>query len=992
MTHGLLANPHRRHLALTALVGAGLLAYLTGQLEFVYGFNVALLLALIGGFPIYFSALSELARGKISADLAVGLAAIAALAIGQYAVAAEVVLIMLIGEALENFAVGRTRSAIAELLKLRPHEARVRRNGQERVVPADEVRADDVVIVRPGDRIPVDGKVLSGTSSVDQSPITGESLPADKAPGDEVFAGTINLYGALELAVERLGEDTTLEQIIHLVEEAEEAKAPTERLADKYATFFVPIVLAAAGLTYLITREPIRSVAVLVVACPCALVLATPTAIAAGIGRLVRKGVLVKGGSVLERLGRLRAVIFDKTGTLTLAKLRIARIVPAPGHDATEVLALGASVERHSEHPIGQLIVERAREESLELLDAGAFEARPGLGAQAVVAGQQVRVGSPRFLEVSDVSIPGELQAETGELSRAGCTVVLVARGAEVIGAVAVEDTVRPEARETLERLRDLGIERIVMLTGDNAAAGRSVADALAIRDARSDLLPADKVAAVRQIQAEAAPVAMVGDGINDAPSLVAADVGVAMAEIGTDVAIASADLVLVGDDLSKLADAVVCGRRVLRVIWQNILGFAIVFNVAAVVVASLGWIAPVVAAVLHQVSSLVVCLNSLRLLVDFGRWRERAAESLRAFGGGIRARRRRLLAAGGSALFVAWLLSGIHVVRIGEVAVVQHFGKVARSAARPGLHYRLPYPFGRHRTVRVGELRRVEVGFRTVPGEFTEPPAYEWNVQHRGGRWVRRDAEATVWAGDMNLVDVNLIVHYRVADPLAALFTVGERLPDGASKWDMLVRDATEAALRAEMSQRTIDEILSTNRAGIEDALHRRVAAMMEQYGAGFEVRSVCLGDVHPPLEVVPAFRDVVSALEEKEAMINQAQAYRNRTQALARGQAEKRKLAAEAWGFERWKRAEGRAKRFTDVARAYAIEPALTRLRLYLETIEQVLAGRRKIILDKAAGQGRRMLFLGRTGLWPALAAPAGQAAGEEPIPREPEGNEER
>ncbi|NQT52867.1 cation-translocating P-type ATPase, partial [bacterium] len=272
MIERLFDDEHKRHLALTALVAVGLGVYLTGAVESIYGFNLALLLALIGGFPIYLAAVSELANRKVSADLAVGLAAIAALAIGQYAVAAEVVLIMLIGEALEHFAVGRTRSAIAELLELRPDEARVRRDGEERLVPTAEVRADDVVLVRPGDRIPVDGKVLAGTSSVDQSPITGESLPADKAPGAEVFAGTINLYGALELAVERLGEDTTLERIIHLVEEAEEAKAPTERLADRYATFFVPVVLVAAGLTYLLTRDAIRSVAVLVVACPCALV------------------------------------------------------------------------------------------------------------------------------------------------------------------------------------------------------------------------------------------------------------------------------------------------------------------------------------------------------------------------------------------------------------------------------------------------------------------------------------------------------------------------------------------------------------------------------------------------------------------------------------------------------------------------------------------------------------------------------------------------
>jgi heavy metal translocating P-type ATPase len=628
------------------LVGAGLVVYLTGWLRSIFGLDLAMLLALGGGLPIYFDALGSLVRRKISANLAVSLAAFAALYLGytgayeenMYAVAAEVIFIVLIGESLEHFAVGRTRQGIAALLTLRPEQARVRRNGREETVAAAEIRRDDVVLVRPGDRIPVDGRVLAGSSSIDQSPITGESLPADKTLGDEVFAGTINLYGALELSVERLGEDTTLEQIIHLVEEAEAAKAPSQRLADRYAGYFVPIVLLIAGLTYVFTGETyftsgdmVRTVAVLVVACPCALVLATPTAIAAGIGSLVRRGVLIKGGVVLENLGRLRSVVFDKTGTLTLAKLRISQIVPAPGCDEAEVLRLAASVERHSEHPVGRLIAERANSQGIELTDAGGFIAHPGLGAEAIVSGTTVRVGNPRFIEQSGVTVPEELQTRIDDLGRSGCTVVLVARGAETVGAVAVEDTVRPEARETIQRLRGLGIERIEMLTGDNAAAAESVAKELSIEQVQSGLLPADKVQAVRRIGQQAAPVAMVGDGINDAPSLATADVGVAMAEIGTDVAIASADLVLVGDDLRKLADAIACGRKALRIVWQNIVGFALVFNVVAVAAASFGWMdvmaawfgvsSPVVAAVVHQVSSLTVALNSMRLLVDFHRW-----------------------------------------------------------------------------------------------------------------------------------------------------------------------------------------------------------------------------------------------------------------------------------------------------------------------------------------------------------------------------------
>ena len=957
----LLENEHRRHLALTIGVAAGLAAYLTGSVRSVHGFDLAMLLALVGGFPIYFNAVSGLARLRMSADLAVSLAALAALAIGQYAVAAEVVLIMLIGEALENFAVGRTRSGIAALLALRPQEARVRRDERERVVPADDISANDVVLVRPGDRIPVDGRVLRGSSAVDQSPITGESMPVDKLTGDEVFAGTINLNGALELSVTRMGRDTTLEQIIQLVEEAEEAKAPTQRLADKYAAFFVPAVILAAAATYLLTRDMVRSVAVLVVACPCALVLATPTAIAAGIGRLVRMGILVKGGATLENLGRLRAVLFDKTGTLTCARPRVSQVVAASGYTPEQVLSLAAAVERHSEHPLGKLMVEEARKRDIDLLDSADFAAHPGLGATAKVAGALVRVGSDRLIDEAGVVVPDPIRSQAGELSQAGCTVVLVARGAETVGAVGVQDTVRPEARGTVDGLRALGIQHLAMLTGDHAEAARPVADALGMEEVHSELLPQDKVNAVKEMQRVAAPVAMVGDGINDAPSLVAADVGVALADIGTDVAVGSADVVLVGDDLRKLLDAVVCGRRVRRIIWQNIIGFAFAFNVLAVVVASLGWIGPVAAAVVHQVSSLVVVLNSLRLLLDVKAWRERAGRVGRA----VWQRRRNVAAWCGGVAVLAYWLSGLHEVRIGEQGVVQRFGRVVRPVEAPGLHYCLPYPFGRVRTVRTGEVRRVEVGFRTTPGAFAEPPAYDWNVQHRGGRYVRRSEEAEVWAGDEKLVDANLVVHYRVAEPLEALFGIGERQPDGTSKWDALVRAAAEAGLHEELSRRPIDAGLASARAEIEQAIRSRVAQTLSRCGAGFRVEAVCLCDMHPPLEVVPAFREVASALEEKEARINEALAYQNETHALAQGQAAATLRDAEAFQSDRTQRARGGASRFAQVVEAYSIAPGVARLRLYLQTVEEALAGRRKIILDRAAAGTRRLLFLGDAGL---------------------------
>jgi len=964
---GILGDPHKRHLLLTLLAGAGLVAYLTGSVPSLLGFDLALVLALAGGFPIYLNALSALLKGKISADLAVSLAAAAAIYIGQYIVAAEVIFIMLIGEALEHYAIGRARTGIAGLLELRPQEARVRRHGHEHVIPAGEIEPDDIVIVRPGDRIAVDGRVLGGSSTVDQSSLTGESLPADKNPGDEVYAGTINLHGALELSVDRVGEYTALEQIIHLVEKAEEARAPTERLADRYAAYFVPLVLLVAALTYAVTGDVIRAVTVLVVACPCALVLATPTAIAAGIGYLVRRGILIKGGMVLEKLGRLRSIVFDKTGTLTLARLRIREIVSAPGHDRAEVLRLGASVERNSEHPVGRLIVRRAEDDRIEPPGAADFLAHPGLGAQGVVEGALARVGSPRYLAREKVEVPPDLEARVRELAEGGCTVVLVAREEKAIGAIAVEDTVRPEAREVMESLRGQGIGRIVMLTGDNEPAARSVAESLGIGEVQSGLLPADKVEAIRSIQGEAPPVAMVGDGINDAPSLVTADVGVAMADIGTDVAVASADAVLVGDDLRKLTEAIFCGRRVLKVIWQNILAFALAFNALAVAAAFLGWISPVAGAILHQVSSLTVVLNSLRLLLDVRLLRERLERAGRALG----RRWRAALAGMSAAAAILYLLSGFHVVDVGEIGVVQHFGKIARPGEPPGLHYRLPYPLGRHQVVKPGQIHRVEVGFRTTSALQAEPPAYEWSFQHRGGRYERRAEEATVLTGDENLADINMVVHYRVADPLAALFRLGRISSAGENKWDILVRDVAEAGLRAEMSRCPIDSLLGSRRGEIEKAIRNRMAHLLK--GTGLAVAGIFLGDVHPPLDVVPAFREVTSAREEKEARINDAEAYQYERQALARGEARKELQSAEARSGDRTERAGGSAARFLSLSDAYRSGPVVTRLRLYLQAVEKALAGRRLVIIDRPAGGARRQLYLGKKGFFnPAPPVP--------------------
>ena len=631
---------------------------------------------------------------------------------------------------------------------------------------------------------------------------------------------------------------------------------------------------------------------------------------------------------------------------------------------------------------MGRLIAQRAAELGIDIVEATEFTAHPGLGAEALVGDAMVRVGNPRFFEQKGITVPPSLDARLDEFASSGATVVLVARGGRAIGAVAVKDTVRPEAAETIRRLRQLGIDRIAMLTGDNRQAAQSVADSLSIDDVRAGLLPADKVDAVGEIGREAGPVAMVGDGINDAPSLVAADVGVAMADIGSDVAIASADVVLVGGDLGKLVDTIDCSRRMLAIIWQNILAFALVFNVLAVVAASLGWVSPVEAALLHQVSSLTVVLNSLRLLIDTRRIRTQIVDRWTS----ARRRWRPAAAWGSVAVLLLYAASGFHVVVVGQVAVVQRFGQISHAAELPGLHYRLPYPFGRHSIVNPDEIRRVEVGFRTATraddrqAAGDEPPAYEWNVQHRGGRVEREDDEAAVWTGDENVVDVNLVVQYRVANPVTALFDVGRLLADGQSKWDTLVRDLAEAGLRAEMSARAADSLLSADRAVIEENVARRMEEALAQYQTGFAVESVCLGDVHPPVEVVQAFRDVASAQEEKEAKINDAQAYQFEAEAEAEGAADENQRRAEAFGADRVQRAAGQADRFVAMVKSYDVAPTLTRLRLYLEMIEDSLAGRRKVIVDKRTGGARRQIFLGPKGFMNLIPPPRAEGSFEQ------------
>jgi Cu+-exporting ATPase len=553
--------------------------------------------------------------------------------------AVVIIVLVLLGRLLETRARGRTSEAIKRLMSLQPNTARVIRDGVEIDVPIRDVRPGDEVVVRPGERVPVDGEVVAGESSLDESMLTGESVPVDKGPGAQVFGATVNTTGSFRFRATRVGGATVLSQIIRMVRDAQSRRAPIARLADVIAGYFTPAVIGIALVTFLLwivlgpegsrlTMGLVSAVAVLIIACPCAMGLATPTAILVGTGKGAELGVLIRGGDILERAGSISTVVLDKTGTLTTGKPVVTDVVVAPGVALTPdaLLALAAGAERGSEHPLARAVVERATADGLSVADAQTFTALPGRGVRATVDGQLVVIGNARLMDDSHVDTRA-LDADVSHLGRSGRTIMLVAAGADegrltLAGAVALADTPRPESASAVARLRRLGID-VVMLTGDN----RPTADAIAaqigpagtFQRVVANVLPDRKADEVKALQAEGRLVAMVGDGINDAPALAQADVGIAMGT-GTDVALEAADIALMRADLNGVADAILLSRRTLRIIRQNLF-WAFFYNVLGIPLAAgalypwTGWqLSPMIAAAAMSVSSLSVLTNSLRL------------------------------------------------------------------------------------------------------------------------------------------------------------------------------------------------------------------------------------------------------------------------------------------------------------------------------------------------------------------------------------------
>lgn len=591
-----------------------ILAWLEGETT-PRGMYFALAAAVLSGYPIVRNSIvSTITNRKLNAEVLVTCALIASIWVGEYLAAAIVVLMMNIGALLEDITIARTGEAVRALMELEAQTARVLRNGREVEVAIDEVRIGDLVLVKSGEKIPIDGRIKEGRGEINQAPITGESALVTREPGDEVFGGTLNQLGVLKIEVTRIAAETILSKIVDLVHKAQAAKPPIERVADRFAGWFTPAMLALALLVWLLTDEVLRAVTVLVVACPCALVIATPTAVVAGIGNAARRGILIKGGAVLEIIGKLTTFVFDKTGTLTYGTPVVRSVRGFGGTAEGEVLSLAGTAEKHSEHPLADAILQYCREKEARPFDPDRTEVIVGRGIVATKEGKEIMVGNERLFEERGIPLSADAKTFLHDVSATGSTGVLVCHDSRIIGGIGIADVLKADVRQSIEDLRKIGIKKVLMLTGDTKKVALAISEGAGLDGIVADLLPEEKLEYIKELKRQGEKVAMVGDGINDAPSLVEADVGIAMGVIGADAAIEAADIALTGDDLSKAAEAIALSRKTVAIIKQSIF-ISIAINGLALILASTGDIGPVIGAIVHNIGSVVVVGNSSRLI-----------------------------------------------------------------------------------------------------------------------------------------------------------------------------------------------------------------------------------------------------------------------------------------------------------------------------------------------------------------------------------------
>ena len=938
------------------------------------GFRLALLAAVLGGARILYQTLEGLFEGRVGADLALTIACLAAIVLGEHSTAALVVFIALCGESLEGYTVDRAQRAIRSVFNLCPPTARILEDGRETEVPISEVTVGQTVVVRPGERIPVDGCVSSGITSVDESALTGESLPVEKEPGSSIFAGTVNQYGSLELQATKVGEDTTVAHVVQLVADAAGNKAPLERTADRYARLFLPVVLGVAVLTLIGWRlssgewRPgfLPALSVLVVACPCPLILATPSAVMAAMAWLARSGVVVKGSVALEQLARIDTIAFDKTGTLTTGKLQLGQVFPVEPLDETELLRAAAIAERRSEHLIAGLICRVAEERGCILPGVYDFQAFPGCGVVAQVTPDDLGewavelaydcepgssrtaddaqnekgttnrlslvAGNRRLLEQLEIELPEVLDRQLTELDQTGQSSLIVAVQGQILGVIGVRDTIRESARDVLDEIRTSGIEHLALLTGDREAPARQLTGELSgFQTIETGLLPADKSSWIKAQINAGRKVAMVGDGVNDAPALATATVGIALGGVGSDLAAEAGDLVLMGDPIRPLPGLLRLSRQLVKTIRQSIYLFAFGMNGVGMILGATGLLTPPVAAIFHELASLAVMLNALRLLWferrdvtrlgQAARWLEAGLESFTQAASPTRlvfqflAHWRTLVRLTFSGLALLWFLSNIVQIGTDEQAVVTRFGRY-ETTLDTGLYWRWPAPFEEVHRERVYALRSIEIGFRSglpeAEGSWNTPagpvnssssaatvtqdtgyPAatIEWTSAHSGQLEGRIADEALTLTGEEMPVELTAEVHFRFRNLRDYVFDSREPA--------CLLRAVAEGSLRELVAQLSLDGTLTQARPEIESRWLTEIAEETRRYGIGVEITSASLLDVHPPRQVVPSYRHVADVIELQTQLKNEAEAYYARTVLSAAGEEAIRILSSSVNGI---------------------------------------------------------------------------------------------
>ena len=581
------------------------------NIKLPYNFDLAWVSVIISGVPLVYLAITRLIYEKwVSSALLIVIAMIASLFIGQVFAAGEVAFIMAIGALLEDYTVDRAKNGLKKLIDLTPQTGRIiTKNGQEKTLPIDQVPLNSKLRVLPGETIPLDGEIITGNTSIDQSIMTGESLPVDKETGDEVFCGTMNLYGSIDIKTTSLGENSSLQKLINMVKEAEEKQAPTQRIADKWATWLVPVALLIAILAYIFTWDITRAVTVLVVFCPCALILATPTSIMAAIGQATKYGVLIKSGEALEILGKTNTIAFDKTGTLTYGNLEVSDIIPTKKQTTEKILKITATIEKRSEHPLAKAIIEKAQKENIEILDSKNFQMIPGKGVKAEIENQTYYCGNTKFLKENNIKIDEQITENLNKLTNQGKANIILANKTETIGIIGLSDIIRDNAKTMIQTLENLDTKTI-LLTGDNKQAANYLSQEIGIKKIYADLLPEDKVKVVEKIKNNNQLIAMIGDGVNDAPALKTANVSIAMAEVGSDIAIDSADVALLGDDITKIPYLKRLSNATLFNIHFNI-ALSMAINFVAIILSVLGYLNPVTGALVHNIGSCLVVANA---------------------------------------------------------------------------------------------------------------------------------------------------------------------------------------------------------------------------------------------------------------------------------------------------------------------------------------------------------------------------------------------